>query len=157
MDPRHTCCFSGHRKILECRKEWVLRRIHDAINYLYEQGTTTFITGGALGFDTLAAEAVLAQKAFRKEISLIVVLPCASQAARWSTFSVQRYERIKAEADTVICLSERYYNGCMQARNRYMVEMSAYCVCYLERAWGGTYYTVQYAKERGVKIYNLAK
>ena len=57
----------------------------------------------------------------------------------------------------LVCLSERYYQGCMHERNRYMVDHSRVCICYLTERTGGTAYTVEYARSRGLKIFNLAK
>ncbi len=40
--------------------------------------------------------------------------------------------------------------------NRYLVDNSGVCVCYLTRDAGGTAYTVNYAKRQGLEIINLA-
>ena len=69
---------------------------------------------------------------------------------------MQEYERIIALADEVICLSERYYKGCMHARNRFMVDNSNYCICYMTETTGGTAYTVGYAKQQGLHVINIA-
>ena len=37
----------------------------------------------------------------------------------------------------------------MYMRNRYMVDNSAFCVCYLNRQKGGTMYTALYAMQEG--------
>ena len=41
-------------------------------------------------------------------------------------------------------------------RNRYMVDNSAFCVCYLNRQKGGTMYTALYAMQEGLPLLNLA-
>ena len=69
---------------------------------------------------------------------------------------MQEYDRIIALADEVICLSERYYKGCMYARNRFMVDNSNYCICYMTETTGGTAYTVGYAKQQGLHVINIA-
>ena len=66
------------------------------------------------------------------------------------------YDRIKGYANEVFCLSERYFRGCMHQRNRYMVDHSSVCVCYLTREDGGTASTVKYARRKGLPICNLA-
>ena len=108
-------------------------------------------------FDTLAAEAVLALREEFSHVSLLLLLPCRDQAARWRPEEVRRYERIKREADAVEYLGERYAPGCMQRRNRALVDWSAHCICYLTQNSGGTKYTVDYAKRRGLSITNLAE
>ena len=66
------------------------------------------------------------------------------------------YESIKGAASDVVCLAGHYFNGCMQKRNRYMVDRSAVCICYQTKDDGGTAYTVEYATVRNLKVYNLA-
>ena len=44
----------------------------------------------------------------------------------------------------------------MLKRDRYMVDNSDIVVAYLTKSSGGTYYTVKYANEKGVKVVNLA-
>ena len=151
------CCFTGHRQIPQNLVPILKQRIKDGIEYLYSNmGVTTYYAGGALGFDSLAAEAVIEQRRERGDVRLVIVVPCRNQDARWSAADRARYERIKREADEVICLAEHYFDGCMHQRNRYMVDHSAYCICYLTEQRGGTAYTVQYARERGLRIFNLA-
>ena len=133
------CCFTGHRIIPAERTEELRRRLRAGILYLHDNmGITTFYAGGALGFDSLAAEAVIAQREELKDIRLVIVIPCRDQAARWSAEQRARYERINRAADEVICLAERYHQGCMHERNRYMVDHSQACICYLTERTGST-------------------
>ena len=43
----------------------------------------------------------------------------------------------------------------MFERNRKLVDMSTYCICYLTKATGGTAYTVKYAKKKNLQIINI--
>ena len=65
------------------------------------------------------------------------------------------YDYILNAADNVIYTSEVYTKGCMYKRNRRLVDDSSVCICWLKRLSGGTMYTVNYAKENGVKIINI--
>lgn len=155
---KNACCFTGHRIVPAERMEELQQRLRAGILYLRDNmNITTFYAGGALGFDSFAAETVIAQREELKDIRLVIVLPCHDQDARWSAEQRARYERINRSADEVVCLAERYYRGCMHERNRYMVNHSRACVCYLTKQTGGTAYTVEYARSKGLKIFNLAK
>lgn len=123
---------------------------------LIDRGIRFFGAGGALGFDTLAAQTVLRLKKKYSDIKLILVLPCLTQARGWPTEDVEEYERIKAQADKVIYTAQEYTKGCMHKRNRHLVDHSSVCVCYLTKDNGGTAYTVDYAEKRGLEIINLA-
>lgn len=109
-----------------------------------------------MGFDTLAAQEVLALKEHYPDVRLILVLPCKSQTRGWKPSEIEVYEEIKRMADKIVYTSENYYNGCMHKRNRHLVDNSSMCICYLSEKSGGTHYTVQYAEKKGLKIVNLA-
>lgn len=157
IDKDVTCCFTGHRTIPRGTEEYLIGRIMDGIKYLYERGTKTFLAGGALGFDTLAAQAVIRSQEMYSDIRLYIIAPCQDQDKFWTRKDKDAYARIKKSADEVIYLSERYYSGCMHDRNRYLVENSSTCICYKVKQDGGTAYTVGYAKEHGLTVFNLAR
>lgn len=154
---KHTCCFTGHRRIeskelLEVKQELV-RQIVLAIN----EGYVYFGAGGALGFDTLSAQTVLELKKKYAHIRLILVLPCLSQTKNWRKSDVDEYERIKNKADKVVYISQEYTSDCMHKRNRHLVDNSSLCICYLKQKTGGTSYTVNYAELQGLRIVNVTK
>ncbi len=151
-----TCCFSGHRNIPDTQKSSVCLRLQSEIEKLIHNGYTEFLTGGALGFDTLAAETVLKLKNSFPQIRLILILPCISQAKYWSDKDKDKYEEIKNHADEIFYTSQTYYNGCMHKRNRYLVDKSSVCICYLTEQIGGTAFTVNYAQKNNLEIINIA-
>ena len=63
MNPK-TCCFTGHRILNQALKVFTKQIITDEAIKLIDQGVMYFIAGGALGFDTLAAQAVLDLKIY---------------------------------------------------------------------------------------------
>lgn len=149
-----TCCFTGHRDVPESEKEKVKARIKQEIIKLIDKGVIYFGTGGARGFDTLAAESVLELKNVYPHIKLILVLPCINQTIGWNEYDIGKYNYIKSKADKVKVLSQNYSSGCMHRRNRHLVDNSAYCVCFCRRETGGTAYTVNYAiKQKASVIY----
>jgi len=123
-----------------------------AIEKLIKEGVTTFKAGGAVGFDTVCAQAVLGLREKHPGVRLELILPCTRQERNWNTRDKRVYREIIEAADSVEFLAEHYYDGCMQTRNRALVNGSGYCVAYLARHYGGTYYTVNYAKEQGLEI-----
>lgn len=70
------------------------------IQRLYaEKGVTEFYTGGARGFDTMAAEAVLKIRE-ALPVRLHLILPCKGQSDRWHFAEKRRYREILKQADT---------------------------------------------------------
>lgn len=151
-----TCCFTGHRNISQAQIPVLTKKVTATIQMLAAQGIIYYGAGGALGFDTISATAVLKLQHTISQIKLILVLPCLSQAQRWSKRDQEVYESIKAQANKVVYTSQDYTRDCMFRRNRHLVDHSGTCICYLSKPQGGTAYTVDYAKKKGLKIINLA-
>ena len=152
-----TCCFTGHRKLPKDNYPTIKSNLRIAVVNYIEKGYRFFETGGALGFDTLAAQTILELKENYSQIKLILILPCITQTKSWLKDDIYEYERIKELADEVIYTSKEYTKGCMHIRNRYLVDHSSLCICYLTESKGGTAYTVKYAESKGVRVINIAK
>lgn len=153
-DKQKTCCFTGHRILPKEEREQIRARLARAIRNLYEEGYRHFVAGGALGFDTVAAETVLAFRRHYPDITLTLMLPCADQDTKWSSEQKAVYEKQKKEADEVICLSQHYYDGCMQKRNQAMVDASSACIAYMTRPRSGAGQTVRMAHAAGLRVIN---
>ncbi len=149
-----TCCFTGHRRIPTEDLNRLPQKLDLAVEALAKKGVTRFICGGALGFDTLAAEAVLRGRE-RLGIQLFLVIPCRGQSVKWTRRQQEQYDFIRSLADGETVLAEVYDKECMMRRNRFMVEQSGHCVCYLTEMRGGTYQTVSYAMEQNLKLYHI--
>ena len=152
-----TCCFTGHRNIPLLKRKAIAQRLNDELMALINNGYQYFGTGGALGFDTLAAQTVLEFRKQYPDIKLILVLPCETQTRGWKSKDIQIYEEIKGQADKVVYTSKEYTRGCMHKRNRHLVDNSSFCICYLTESTGGTAYTVDYANKKGLPVVNVAK
>ena len=137
---------------------WLRRRLREEIVALVEKkGVTTFLAGGALGFDTVAAQEVLRVRGEGYPgLKLELVLPYVGQEEQWSQRDASVYRAMLRQADQVVYIANRYTQGCMFQRNRYLVEHSAYCLCYQKQERGGTAYTVRYANSQGLAVRNLA-
>ena len=151
-----TCCFTGHRYLPMSEKMEVTDRLEKTVTGLIRAGVRYFGAGGAVGFDTLAAKTILRQREEYPHIKLILVLPCRSQTQGWRKADIEAYDKIKLAADKVVYTSEEYTWDCMHQRNRHLVNHSGICVCYLTQNKGGTAYTVNYARNQGLRVINLA-
>ena len=132
-----TACFTGHRKIPPESIPELSQRLKNTLLRLIEEGYMYFGAGGALGFDTLAAQCVLSLRKRYSHIKLILVLPCTTQTKGWSKDDIAVYEEIKSQADKVVYTSHDYFRGCMFKRNRHLVNGSSVCIAYLTQEKGG--------------------
>ena len=150
-----TCCFTGHRDVPTELKPYIAKQLERILRNLIGEGIRYFGSGGARGFDLMAADTVLQLKKEFPCIKLIMVLPCQDQTRGWKGEDLRHYEQVLSQADKVVYVQEEYTPGCMQKRNRHLVDNSSICVAYCTRNTGGTAYTVRYAIGKGVSITSL--
>lgn len=159
-----SCFFTGHRHIPDNMYKSLNQKLEIEIAWMINHGVTNFYTGGALGFDTMAALSVLNQKQLNKNVILNLIIPYPEQSEAWDYSDKDTYYKIYELADSCSISSDHYYKGVMQRRNRQLVESAKYCICYFDpkmqkdenKISGGTRFTVNYAKKLGRNIINLA-
>lgn len=149
-----TVCFTGHRH-LEGQEANLTPLLDQLMEALYRRGYRRFLSGGALGFDLLAAHRVLLFRETHPDVRLIMVIPCANQTAMWPEAECRHYERVLYQADETRVLASCYYQGCMMVRNRHIVDRASVCVCFLYKPKGGTMSTVAYAVSKNLVLLNL--
>ena len=151
-----TCaCFTGHRAMTDEELKSSALLVSEQIKMLYAKGIRNYYAGGAIGFDLAAAVTVLNMKRVYPDITLNLALPCPNYQSKWTSSQVELFDRVRARADNEVYVSESYHRGCMQVRNKYMVDKSAVCIAYLREKKGGTYNTVTYALKKGRQVINL--
>lgn len=158
-----SCCFSGHRpgKLpwgnheSDPRCQALKRRLQDAVESAYEAGYRHFICGMAQGCDLYFCEIVLALREKYDSITVEAAIPCPTQADRWPAADRQRYHRLIAACDYETLVQEKYDPGCMQRRNRYMVDHAGLLIAVHDGQPGGTRSTIEYAMRRGLDIVDI--
>ena len=144
-----TVCFTGHRAIPPEYTAILPALIDKMLERLYDAGYRTFITGGAEGFDTIAAERVIIFRSGRPDATLTIALPYERKGSA-------NYRKTLEAADEVVYVSREYHKNATLERNRYMVDRSDACAAfYIAPRRGGTYYTVRYANKKNVPVVNL--
>ena len=152
-----TVCFTGHRQISDAEYAPLMDALRKEIEKQIQNGAIHFRTGGALGFDTLAALTVLCLRREHPDIRLELILPCPTQTKDWTFSDTRLYEQIMEQADLVRYVSPFYHNGVLQMRNRALVQGSDVCIAFLKNSQGGTAYTAAYALKNGLELVNLAE
>ena len=151
-----TCCFTGHRDIPRDEYMTTAELLSRCAERLILAGFNRFICGGALGFDTVAAVSVINLREKYPDICLFMALPCPDQDIKWMQKDRIFYRKILERADETVVLSDSYTKGCMMRRNRYMVDNSSVCICYVNKNSGGSFYTMNYAVNSGLRVINIA-
>ena len=151
-----TCCFTGHRNIPAGEDEKILVRLNYRVEELYNEGYRYFGVGGAIGFDTLAAEWLLNYRESHHLIRVIGVYPFPRYRSRWTEAQRDRAEEIDQKLDKIVYCCRESSKGAFLVRDRHLVDCSSACISYCTRSNGGTAYTVRCALEHGLCVYNTA-
>ena len=140
-----SCCFSGHRP---GKLPWgddegdrrclaLKERLWNEMEAAYERGYRHFICGMAQGCDLYFCELALALRQLHGDVTVEAAIPCPSQAEGWSM------------------VQQQYSSGCMQRRNRYMVDHASLLIAVHDGLPGGTRRTIEYALRRGIGIVDI--
>jgi len=155
--PKQTCCFIGNRHLPVKGIQRILLNLDREIDHCISNGVSTFICGGALGFDQIAASFIIAKKGLGKKIRLIFVLPCKNQDRLWNMEKREFFKDLLNEADNVVYIAENTSHPFISEQNRYIIEQSSYCICALQSENSETIQIMQFVKERGLRIVNIAE
>ena len=156
------CCVTGHRPggfpfPREQKNEAYLRyleKLEEAIRTLIGQNFRSFISGMAEGADLDFASCVITLRDQGFPISLEAALPYPIPPRKYNSSRPQsEREALLGLCDTVTAVSPYYFRGCMQKRNRYMVDRADMVLA----VWngeerGGTWNTIDYAISRNKEI-----
>lgn len=150
---KHRCCFTGHRPEKLRRSELEIRaELEREIRKAYVDGFTVFVTGMAKGVDIDAGEIVLQLCAEGLPIRLICASPYPGFENSWSFDWQRRYKTVMKKADLVRYICPRYYRGCFQIRNEWLVNHSARVIAVFNGQPSGTRNTIDYAHRQGVPV-----
>ena len=153
---RYRCCFTGHRpEKLGVTEEKTKMLLSSAVDDAIEGGISTFITGMARGFDLWPAEMVLQKKERYKQIHLICATPFPGFERSWQEKWRLLYTKVAREADPRVAISDRYYRGCFQKRNEWMVRHSMLVIAAYNGQPGGTRNTMDFAERCEVEVRNI--
>ena len=155
------CAFTGHRphKFPWKGDEADLRCVAlkavlaEQVEKLVAAGVTDFYSGMADGSDVWLSQIVLDLRKENPALKLHCYLPCEGQADKWSIAAQEQYHSILEQADSVIYMSHKYYDGCMIARNHHLVEAAGRLLAVFNGVKrSGTGATLNYARKLGREI-----
>ncbi len=159
-----TICFTGHRPkgIPKGSEPWINKQLITAIEKASKKDYTTFISGGAVGIDQMAARCVLLARAFGPKLKLIIARPFPSQDSVWPPHVRARFKELCSVADEIVDVCEDPYAAWkMHKRDVWMVDGSHVVIAVWNgKSEGGTYKCIKYAqtsKKPILRIDPLAK
>jgi uncharacterized phage-like protein YoqJ len=164
---KRTACFTGHRPgkygdydIKHESNKPIIKALTNAIELaINQEGINRFISGGALGVDTLAFYSVHKLKEKYEGTTNILALPFEQQDKIWTPEQKKWYRKMIELADEVIYVDTleaykikdlkvgEYHPAKMQKRNEYMVDHSFVVIAMWDGSNGGTGNCVRYARK----------
>lgn len=158
----YTICATGHRPkslygydLTDIRWRNLQAKFREL---LLKKKCTTAITGMALGVDTIFALAVIELRDnCNVPIELVSAVPCYNLSEPWfNQDDVNRFNQILQKANKVVYVTESdYVDGCLEKRNRYMVDNSNEILAVWTGAPGGTAHCIKYAERQGKRVTQL--
>lgn len=160
------CCVTGNRPKGfpfvrdKCNEKFniYLEMLDAKVEALIANGYDRFISGFADGADIDFAVCVINKMKRNKDIVLEAALPYPKTNEKMYQEHGLNFCDLMANVTTVTEVSDRYFRGCMQKRNRFMVDNSDFVLAIWNgEESGGTWYTVNYAlnKSKTVRFINL--
>lgn len=121
--------------------------------YFIDWGVEEVWSGMALGFDIVVALAVLELKKEGYDIKLNCAIPCRNHSCKWPQESVDLYDSILEQADSVVLVTDAEYKPyMMQKRNEFMVDQSNKVLALWDGSKGGTGNCVEYALSKSKPV-----
>lgn len=167
---------TGHRQVLDASigkfvyvnspddlaARHLIERLIGAINYYTSRGINTYISGMALGFDMIFAEAaVRAKHECDIDIRTVAAVPFQNQPDFWRGPSKQWYWDLIARMDEIVVLFDNPNDKSeagrlLNERNLYMVNRGSGVMSYFKgEQRGGTWNCIRYAKSVGKQVINI--
>ena len=157
------CCFTGNRRVLAATPE-LSTTLNILIKWLLCNNVSIFMSGSALGFDTLAELALSFRDYPELESRLTLLLPNASQPKYWRRADTVTLDIMKSRSDrSVLCSEEDYEPDTMLFRDRILsdaadISLSFSMIGYLSsEKTSGTQYTMNHLHKIGKAPANLAR
>jgi len=145
MSKETTATFIGHKECYGVKVEDVRAEIVKLI----EAGVTDFMSGGMGSFDWMCARTVYELKKTYPQISNYLVIP-------YLTFTIAEEKYF----DSIVYpegFEKYHFKAAIPARNKYLIDNSAYALCYVTHGWGGAAQTYERAVKKGLTIINLGE
>ena len=151
------CCFTGHRpnklpwgtdetdpRCLALNEE-----IYARLEGIYASGIRYYYCGMALGCDSYFFRQLLRLREAHPDIGIEAAVPCDTQSSSWTDSEKERYRYYLSCCTKVTYVQHTYTRGCMQKRNKYMVDNSSVVLACFNGTSGGTMSTILYAQRQG--------
>lgn len=149
------CCFIGTGPISDLHAYQIDLYMTGVLDDLAKRECFTFYTGGDEDFDLNAAVAVLDRRATDPRFALRLAIAYPGQGWDLHGESQYLYRSVEQGADHVALLTGRYFPGCIEQQQRWLVDRCGVCV-YFSQSRSSSSYMLEYARAQGREIIDAA-
>lgn len=135
------CTFFGHKECYGLDEQILRARVAELIS----SGVDTFYVGNQGQFDAAVYRCLKQLRKDHPHIRICVVL---------AYLPTEKTEYADV-ADTMYPEIEGHPKFAIERRNRWMIDHSDYCICYINHPWGGAYKFARIATRHGKIVINL--
>lgn len=147
-----TCCFFGHSEIYGERDKLIPILKSKIEDLILTENVEQFLFGGYGSFDGLCHEVVNILKQQYPHIQTIYVFAYYRPLDESMKDITQRYDSTFYPG-----LETKPLKFAITYRNQEMIDMSDFCIFYVNHRWGGAAKTLLYAKRKKKNIVNLGE
>lgn len=139
-----SCCFFGHRDAPDCLRQKLIDTVTELIEH---NGVTNFYVGNQGGFDSLALSVLKELAESYPQIRYAVVLAYLPDN-----------NNLVSETDTIYPegLENVPKRFCIARRNDWLIEHTAYAICYVTHITGGAAQFMKKAQKKKRAVINIA-
>ena len=135
------CTFFGHKRCIGLDRN----RLKEEIEKLIVGGVDTFFVGNHGDFDYAVYSTLKELRKKHPHIEIFVVLAYPPIES-----SLYIPDSVYPEG-----MENTHPKFAIDKRNRWMIDQSSHCICYIDHTWGGAYKYGQIAKRRELNFINL--
>lgn len=139
--------LTGHRGLAPGAPALIRQQLEGLV---LDYPEATWLSGGAVGVDQIAAQALLD---LGERVELVLPFPILIQGARWSEAQRELLDGLAVQAASVEVLGSRYHAAGYHIRNRRLLDRADVLVAFTDgRSTGGTASVIRLAERRGIPI-----
>ena len=146
---------TGEEILQDCKNEYeppladIKEKLREIIWGLYCNGYDSFYLNCEYGIPLWAGESICALKKYN-DIKLNIVMPHEEQAKDWYDDQRERYFSVHSLADDVYMLNTRFYEGCYDEADEYMIDQSDLLLVFGFKNSGDFLHSIKYARGKDV-------
>ncbi len=123
------CFLTSQKRLSHYNFSVLLSYLYLLIDRQIENNFNTFLFCGDSDFDYVTSEIIIAKRNSGVPIKLVLILPCFNYGEILNENKSFKFLELLNNADEIIYTSEVYYDGCVEDRNNFLIDIvDVFCI-----------------------------